>query len=127
MENKEVQNARKKSVVQALISKIKQDNIDSTIKTDLIEGFRKPEKIIRKDTDMNGYVPDVVSEMDGRIDLYEIELHEKNYLLDKWRLFSLYSKKSKGSFNIITPKTNLDKLKDVLDMNKIHANIIYYT
>jgi hypothetical protein len=127
MENNVELSARKKFVVQALIGKIKKDNEESKIKTDLVEGFRKPDKIIKKNDEKSGYVPDVMAESDGRVDLYEIEMHERNYTLEKWRLFSLFSRKTNGSLNIVVPKSNLDTLKNMLDDNKIHANIIYYT
>jgi hypothetical protein len=127
MENKEVQDVRKKFVVQALIGKIKADNEKTKIKTNVVEGFRKPEKIIKKNNEKEGYTPDVIIETGEKIDLYEIEMHERNYVLEKWRLFSLYSKKGNGSFHIVTPKSNLATLKDMLDVNEIKANIIYFT
>jgi len=127
MDNREVKNERKKVVVQSLIGHIKKDSMDSKIKTNLVEGFRKPDKILRKGKDdTNGYVPDVISEKEGSVDLYEIEMSERDYQLEKWRLFSLYSLKSKGKFNIVTPKNKIDHLKDMLDEHKIHANIIYF-
>jgi hypothetical protein len=118
---------KKKIVAQALIQKIETDNTDSQIRTHIVEGYRKPERIVLKDTMQEGFVPDVMAETTGKKDLYEIELNEHQYTLEKWRLFSLYCKKSKGSFSIITPKEKLDHIKNLLDVNQIHARLIYYT
>jgi hypothetical protein len=126
MENKSVETTRKKPIAQALIGQIKEKDQKSRIKTDIVEGFRQPEKIIVESDGKKEYVPDMVSETGDRRDLYEIELYEQNYVLEKWRTFSDYSAEANGSFNIVVPKSNMDTLKNILDLNKIEANLIYY-
>ncbi len=127
MENKTVETARKQPIAQALVGQIQEKNEKSRIKTNILEGFRQPEEIAVESDHQKVYVPDVVSETDDRLDLYEIELYAQNYTLDKWRKFSDYSAHTNGSFSIVVPKSHMDTLKDLLDLNKIHANIIYYT
>jgi hypothetical protein len=126
MKNNSVESTRKKPIAQALIGQIKEKNEKSRIKTNLLEGFRRPEKITVENGENKDYVPDIVSESDNKLDLYEIELYEQNYVLEKWRKFSDYSANAKGSFNIVVPNAHLDTLKNMLDLNKIHANIIYF-
>ena len=118
---------RKKIVVQALIDKIETEDKSREIKTQVVEGYKKPEKITIKDTDHKGYTPDLISEASNRTDLYEVELDEHNYVPEKWRLFSLYSKKTKGNFSIVTPKDNLEQIKNMLRSNQINAKLIYFT
>jgi hypothetical protein len=120
-------NISKKIIVEALIEKIKKDEEGSDIKTRLVEGYEEPEKIIGKDDPENEFVPDVVSETDEKTDLYEIELDENSYLPEKWRSYDRYLEDSGGTFSIITPKNNLDTLKELLKLNKIKARLIYFS
>jgi hypothetical protein len=124
---KQTENGTKKIVVQALIDKIENDHKSIKIKTQLVEGYKRPERITIKDSGQEGYMPDVMSETDDWTNLYEIELDENNYILEKWRLFSLYSKKAKGNFSIVIPKDNLKQVKNLLQSNNINARLIYYT
>ncbi|MEA1896816.1 MAG: hypothetical protein U9N53_04045 [Bacteroidota bacterium] len=117
----------KNLVVKAIIEKAENDFDDVEIKTSLVEGYEKPEKIIIKGKEENGYSPDVLLRSKKTTDLYEVELEDKNYKLDKWRLFSLYSNKQNGNFNIVAPENNLHHLKEVLKENQISAKIIYFT
>lgn len=123
---KDLENGKKKVVVQALIDKIESENKATDIKTQLVEGYKKPERITLQSSDLIGYTPDVVSESSEWTNLYEIELDENNYILEKWRLFSSYSKKAKGIFSIITPKDKLELVKDMLNSNRIQAKLIYF-
>ena len=116
----------KNLVVKAIIEKAENDYNDVEIKTSLVEGYEKPEKIVIKGNEENGYTPDVLLRSEKNTDLYEVELDE-NYKLDKWRLFSLYSNKQKGNFNIVAPENNLHHLKEALKENQINAKIIYFT
>jgi hypothetical protein len=124
---KKVKNGKKKIVVQAIIDKIEKENEVKEIKTQVVEGYNKPEKIIRKNSDQEGYTPDVISVHSSREDLYEVELDKDGYILEKWRLFSLYSKKSNGYFSIVTPKDNLKQVRNLLNTNQISAKLIYFS
>lgn len=127
MEKRE-ETGTKKIVVQALIDKIEKENVSSEIKTQVVEGYDRPEKITKKNGDQEkGYIPDLISESTWKTNLYEIELDENNYILEKWRLFSLYSKKAKGSFIIVTPKDKLEQVRNMLKSNQISAGLIYFT
>lgn len=117
----------KKYIVQAIIKKIEEQNRDTRVKTNLVEGYNRPERILKKSNNDEGYIPDVISEKDGRKDLYEVELSEQEYILEKWRLFSMYSMKAKGSFNLVVPEEQLENIKNLLKENKISARIIYYS
>jgi hypothetical protein len=124
---KKAENGKKKIVVQALITKIENDHQSTEIKTRIVEGYERPERIAVKDSDHEGYMPDVISESNDWTNLYEIELDEKNYILEKWRLFSLFSKKAKGNFSIVLPKDKLEQVKNMLQSNNIKARLIYFT
>ncbi len=115
----------KKVVVQAIIDKIENEHEDFEIKTGIVEGYGKPEKIIRKGNQDKGYVPDVVLESDRITELYEVELDD-DFELEKWKLFSLYTSKLKGNFNIVTPEEFLPQVRSVLNSENINARIIYF-
>jgi hypothetical protein len=124
---KKADNGTKKIIVQAIIDKIENENQAHEIKTHIVEGYNTPEKIAKKNSDKEGYTPDVISVITGRKDLYEVELDANNFILEKWRLFSLYSRKSNGNFNIVTPKENLEQVRNLLKSNQIHAKLIYFS
>ena len=107
--------------------KIKRDEEGSDIRTRLVDGYEDPDRISSKDNPENEYVPDVVSQTEEKTDLYEIELDERNYLLEKWRSYNRYLKGSGGTFSIVTPKQNLDVLKEYLKLNRIKARLIYFS
>ncbi|HER10050.1 MAG TPA: hypothetical protein ENO20_14190 [Bacteroides sp.] len=116
----------KKVVVQAIIDKIENEHDDFEIKTGIVEGYGRPEKIIRKGDQGKGYVPDVILESDQRTELFEVELDD-DFELDKWKLFSLYTTKMKGNFNIVTPEAILPQVREVLNSENINAKIIYFS
>ncbi|MCJ7718026.1 MAG: hypothetical protein MUO54_16105 [Anaerolineales bacterium] len=118
--------ANKNNVVQAIIESIENNIEDVEIRTNLVEGFNNPDKIIHKGKPEKGFTPDVMLFKESAIDLFEVELNEE-FQPDKWRLFSLFSKQQKGKFTIVTPKDNLPDLKKALKENYINATVLYYT
>jgi hypothetical protein len=124
--DKNVSIINKKYIVQALINRIEKENEHGKIKTSLVDGYAEPEKIVKKENAKEGYIPDVISETNGKTDLYEVEMNDQEYSVEKWRLFSQYSIQSKGSLNIVVPEKQLDSIKSILKENKISARIIYY-
>ncbi len=116
----------KKIVVQAIIEKVEKEHTDVEIRTNLVEGFNQPEKIIIKGKQDKGYTPDVLLRGNNSTNIYEVEL-DQEYKLDKWRLFSLFSKKQKGSFNIVAPEDNIPLVRKALNENQINARIIYFS
>lgn len=91
----------KELVVQAIIDKIEKEQENPEIRTLYVKGYKAPNKIITKGNEEKGFTPDVVFSNEDRTELYEIELDEK-IKLNKWRLFSLFSKKENGNLNIVT-------------------------
>jgi hypothetical protein len=124
---KQGDNSTKKIVVQAIIDKIEKEGQVNEIKTQIVEGYNQPEMVAKKSSDQEGYTPDVIAVHAGSNDLYEVELDADNIVLEKWQIFSLYSKKSNGSFSIVTPKDNLEKVRNLLKSNQIHAKLIYFS
>lgn len=116
----------KKIVVQAIIDKIENENDDFEIKTGIVEGYTRPDKIIHKGDQDKGYIPDVVMQNDEKTELFEVEL-DQDFELDKWKLFSLYTNKMKGNFNIVAPEEILPQVRQVLNTENIKAKIIYFS
>ena len=117
---------KKELIVQAIIEKYKKDYDQVNFQTGLLQGYEKPGKIILKGKDSEGYTPDVVMEGPDRVELFEVEMG-KQYHPEKWRLFSLFSNKQKGNFNIVTPEEQLPEMREFLDLNKIDAKILYFS
>lgn len=122
MKSKEI---NKELVVQAIIEKIEEENENAEIKTSLVRGYDAPGRIIPKGQKENGYSPDVVSHQEKRTELYEIEL-KPEVNLDKWRIFSLFSKKEHGTLHLVIPEVHLTFFKKQLAANQIHAKLIYF-
>ena len=118
----------KKIVVQAIIEKAEKDDSDVQIMTNIVDGYERPDRIVVKGEQQRGYTPDVILKKNDTTDLYEVELgKDKEYELDKWRLFSLYSHKQKGNFNIVIPEDNLPRMRELLKENQIKAKILYFS
>ncbi|MEA1896907.1 MAG: hypothetical protein U9N53_04510 [Bacteroidota bacterium] len=116
----------KRNLVQAIIEKVENNYDDVEIRTNMVEGYKRPEKIIFKGNQEKGFIPDVLFRSEKSTDLYEIEL-DQDYKLEKWRLFSLYSTQKKGDFNIVTPEANLHQLRKLLTEHQINARIFYFS
>ncbi len=114
-------------VVQTIIDKVENEQEVKEIKTNLVKGYEKPDTIIIKGRNQKGFSPDVITEMNGRTDLYEVELDSGNYLLEKWKMFYLFAKKTKGVFTIVTPEDNLDIIRELLKVHNIRAKLLYFT
>ena len=116
----------KKMVVMAIIEKVEKEYDDAQIRTPLIEGYDKPARIGLKGKAEEGYVPDMVLRRKDATELYCVEL-EKDYQVNKWRLFSLYTMKEKGNLHIVAPEAHLPQLKEALNENSINARILYFS
>jgi hypothetical protein len=116
----------KELIVQAIIEKYKKEFDQVNFQTGLLQGYEKPGKVILKGNDSGGYTPDVVMEGPDRVELFEVEMGE-HYHPEKWRLFSLFSNKHKGNFNIVTPEEQLPQMREFLDLNNIDAKILYFS
>ena len=115
----------KKIVAQAIIEKVQDEHDDVDIRTSLLEGFERPDKIVIKGNQGKGFTPDVLLKTDDSTEFYEIELNQE-FNLEKWKLFSLYLNKEKGSLNIVTPEDNLPQLRSFLNDNQINARILFF-
>ncbi len=116
----------KKIVVQAIIEKVESEFNDVEIRTSVVEGYERPETISPKGDSDKGYIPDVMLTSSEGTEIYEVEM-DKQYEVDKWKLFSLYSSKNNGELNIVTPEEKLPELRAMLNDNDIKAKIIYFT
>jgi hypothetical protein len=116
----------KKNVAQAIIQKVEQDHDDVKIMTSMVEGYEKPEKIMSKEEQEEGYIPDVMLRSDDITELYEIDL-DQNYKLDRWGFFSRWTSKENGSFSIVTPEEHVNPLRSFLKKNNIEARILFFS
>ncbi|MFW5760885.1 MAG: hypothetical protein ACOCXH_07905 [Cyclobacteriaceae bacterium] len=121
-------NIDKKMVARAIIQKIEEENKPEKIRTDFLPGYDTPDKITLKTTNNNQpeiHKPDIEVVLDGKTNLYEIELDDKNKE-DKWRLLSLFAKKNNGKFFLVVPDWMRQPMVDQLKNNKINASLIYF-
>jgi len=120
-----MQTIQKEHVVKAVINKFNAEDDDLKFQTRLLDGYEDPGKIAIKGKESEGFVPDVVMEGSEKIDVFEVEMG-KQYHPEKWRLFSLYSRKQKGQFRLVTPEQEASQMREFLDMNNISAKILYF-
>ena len=117
---------KKEDIVQAIIDKYHKEYEELNFQTNHLQGYEKPFRITIKGHESEGYTPDVVMVGPDRVELFEVEMGKK-YHPEKWRLFSLFSNKQRGNFNIVTPEEQLPQMREFLDMNKINAKILYFS
>lgn len=115
----------KKIVAQAIIQKAEEDYEDVKIMTSMVEGFEKPEKIMSKDTQTEGFTPDVMLRSNDVTELFEINLAQ-DFKLERWKLFSNFSSNKKRSFSIVTREEHVNPLRNFLKQNDIEARILYF-
>lgn len=116
----------KEMVVRAIIEKLENEYNDAQISTPLVEGYDTPDKIAFGGKKGEGYVPDMVLNRKETTEVYCVEL-EGDYPVNKWRLFSLYSTREKGTLNIVAPEENLLQVREALNKNNINARILYFS
>lgn len=120
------QKVNKEIVAQAIIESIEKEHENPDIRALYVKGYKTPDKIITKGDAEKGYTPDVIYSHEDSTELYEIEL-DKKIELNKWRLFSLFSKKENGSLNIVTQEEHLSYFRELLKTNSIkNAKLIYF-
>jgi len=116
----------KKDIAEAIIQKVEEENDNVRIMTSMVEGYERPEMIKGKEKQAAGYTPDVMLRNDDIIELYEIDL-DQDFKLEKWMLFSHFTRSEKRSFSIVTPEDNVTPLKTFLNENDIEARIVYFS
>ena len=115
----------KKNVAEAIIEKVKDEHDDVEIRTSMVEGYERPEKILSKENQENGFIPDVMLKSDDVMELYEIDL-DMDFKPERWKLFSQFTHTGKGSFSIVTPEENVNPLRMFLKENNIEARILFF-
>lgn len=113
----------KKNVVRAIIEKINTEDNHTRIFTDYFTGYHSPEKLNVKD---KIFKPDLTTDNNEQVDIYEVELEQKNNIT-KWKVFSDYACNKNGNFFIILPESNSKTIKSILTEQKIKANLIYFS
>jgi hypothetical protein len=116
----------KEIVAQAIIEKVQNENVNANIRTNLMEGYGRPDEVFIKGNKRIGFTPDVLLKTDDSTEFYEIDL-DQDFKLEKWKLFSIYLKKQGGTLNIVTPEKNLQLLRTFLNANKIDARILFFS
>jgi hypothetical protein len=118
------ENVDKKMVARAVIQKLQDEGSPKEIKTNYLAGFKSPERVMIKGTDVV-FIPDIVADYGKETCLYEIELSD-DIETDKWKWFSLYAKKNNGNLYLVIPNWLRKPVKQKLNEQHINAGIIYF-
>jgi len=113
----------KTMISRAVISKIEDDQSPKAVRTKHIVGYENPSSISINGKDT--YIPDITAVMDNGTNVYEIELN-KTANINKWRSMSLFAKKNKGDFYIVTPDYLKESIKEKLADNDVNAGLIFF-
>ena len=116
-------NFKKSEIIKAVIDFIKGEDF-SQIKAD-IPGYNTPEKLVWKNSG-KGYIPDITAIKNGMFLLFTVKDPKENIhtYLDKWRLFSSYSRKVNRECYIVSLANQEFTIKNILNENKINANVL---
>ena len=75
------------------------------VKADL-KGYIQP-NLLRWKGENSGHIPDVTSQLDGKLKLIEVETDDSindQHTSDQWKLFATYAKRDNAEFIIVVPK-----------------------
>lgn len=117
------QNITKEMVSLAVVSKIKNDN-PQQIRAEHIEKYEDPESVTDTGSGKT-YTPDMLVYYERGIDIYEIELDDKQSV-DKWKSFESFAKKNNGYLYIIVPEDIKQDTSKIIISENINAGIIYF-
>lgn len=115
----------KSKVTKSLIKLLKEERNPETIKAKNIDSLETPDKVSLKNNKQT-YVPDVAVIYDNSTSLYEIEL-DNTMPVDKWKLFSLYARKSNGNFYLVVPEYLKEDIKKEINDNQINAGLMFFS
>jgi len=111
-------------VVEAVISKIKNEGAPEKIESKDLKDYDTPIKIPQKGN-KDEYTPDIAVHYKDELNLFEIELEDKMYP-EKWKTMSLFSKQHKGYLYLVVPDYLKEKIKNEMKKNQIVAGLIYF-
>jgi len=114
----------KSAVSRAIISKITIDRSPKEIRTDHLDGFKKPVHVASI-TSTNSFAPDIEVVYENSNIVYEIELNN-NMEVEKWQSFSKYVKQKNGSFYLVVPKQMKELVKKELEEKEVNAGVITF-
>ena len=111
-------------IVYSVVGRLRQQGVTS-IKANC-SGFVQP-GVIRWDENDEGIVPDIVAEHDGATHVFEIETRgnlDPNTVEDRWRLLSVFARRSKGKFYLIIPEQKEDHLQRIVNDLSLRPEIL---
>ncbi|HYQ56265.1 MAG TPA: hypothetical protein VEP89_02880 [Draconibacterium sp.] len=117
-------NVNKSAVSRAIISKITSERSPKEIRTDHLDGFKKPVHVASLKSS-NSFIPDIEVVYENSNIVYEIELNN-NLEIEKWQSFSKYVKQKNGSFYLVVPKQMKERVKKELDEKDVNAGVITF-
>jgi hypothetical protein len=115
----------KEQIAQAVITELEEKEEEISIETKLLDKYSRPKRIMWK-SNKEGFYPDIkTSSMEGRVNLYEIELSSKINKA-KWRLFSLFARLNHGDFIVVVPETNISYVEAfIVENNFKNTRLVY--
>lgn len=111
-------NFNKEAITKAVVKEIKKQYTKAQIQATYTSEFQNPSKLAWKNKGEN-YMPDIiVQNVKEGLNIYEIELSGE-FDIDKWKLYSLYAKKSNGRFFLVLPRWLMGKARQTLNDNEL--------
>lgn len=111
-------NLNKESITKAVLKDVKKQYKGAEIHARHTRDLPNPAKFAWKNNEAN-YMPDIIVRNNGEsLNIYEIELTDE-FDVNKWRLYSLYAKKSRGRFHLVMPRWLLNRAKDKIQESNL--------
>jgi hypothetical protein len=113
----------KETIIQAVVDYIKSEELED-IRARIV-GYSDPAKIVWN-TSGKGYVPDITAAGDGNMFIFEVQHPDSDLSpqIDKWRLFTTFSRKTKGNFYIVGMADQEYTIKNLLYEHRIDAQVL---
>ncbi len=113
----------KKGILEAVVDYIKKEGV-SKITTHL-DGYENPAKIVWKKSQI-GHIPDILAENKNTLFIFEVpeNYNQLKQQLDRWRLFTAFTKQKNAQFYIVVKHNQEDYIKKFLNENGIAADVL---
>ncbi|MFB6342227.1 hypothetical protein ACE01N_06670 [Saccharicrinis sp. FJH2] len=107
-------NLDKESITKVVLKEVTRQNRGAEIHAKHTRDLPNPARLAWKNKEEN-YMPDIIVR-NGKngMSIYEIELTDE-FDIDKWRLYSMYARRSNGKLHLVLPRWLSTRAKEKID------------
>ncbi|MFB6318935.1 hypothetical protein [Saccharicrinis sp. FJH54] len=118
-------NLDKESITKAVLKEVVRHNRGAEIHARHTRDLPNPARLAWKNKEEN-YMPDIIVR-NGKngLNIYEIELTDE-FDISKWRLYSMYARKSNGKLHLVLPRWLSNRAKEKIEESNLKNILVEY-